>query len=465
MDPIVNIFGHFHPLLVHLPIGILLFAILLHGLSYKKRFSNFEIILPFTYLIGAIAALLSCLSGLALSTNGEYDEQILFYHQWLGITVAIVSIVGAYFTKKQKTTISKWVSIALLVLLFITGHYGGTLTHGEGFLTKDATAQIKVATKPVITNTQEAFLYADIIQPILEEKCYGCHSKIKQKGKLRLDTKECILKGGEDGIIIHNGTALNSPMYKRIILDPVDEKHMPPKGKPQITDQERILLEWWINSGGHFDKKVKELVQPANIAPVLIALEKNTIKPIVNEEVPLNEIKPANQNSINQLTKIGVTILKVANNSNYLTANFITVIKSNDTIANLIKTVSANMVWLKMPRMNFSNAVVAAIASCDSLTKLNIEHANITDDQLNQLQNLKRVHYLNLVGTRITLKGLLPLKNLNQLSELYLGETLISNKDSLLIQKTFPKAKIIFGNYRTQNLPSDTVVLKAPIKK
>jgi len=450
---------------VHLPIGILLFAILLHGLSYIKRFSNFEIILPFTYLIGAIAAILSCLSGLALSTNGEYDEQILLYHQWLGITVAIVSMVGAYFTKKQKTTISKWVSISLLVLLFITGHYGGTLTHGEGFLTKDATAQIKVATKPVITNTQEAFLYADIIQPILEEKCYGCHSKIKQKGKLRLDTKEWILKGGEDGIIIHNGTALNSPMYKRIILDPVDEKHMPPKGKPQITEQERILLEWWINSGGHFDKKVKELLQPANIAPVLIALEKNTIKPIVNEEVPLNEIKPANQNSINQLTKIGVTILKVANNSNYLTANFITVINSNDTIANLIKTVSANMVWLKMPRMNFSNALVAAIASCDSLTKLHIEHANITDDQLNQLQNLKRIHYLNLVGTKITLKGLLQLKNLNQLSELYLGETLISNKDSLLIQKTFPKAKIIFGNYRTQNLPSDTVVLKAPIKK
>ena len=465
MDPIINIFGHFHPLLVHLPIGILLFAILIHGLSYKKRFSNFDSILPFTYLIGAIAAILSCLSGLALSTNGEYDEQILFYHQWLGITVAIISMVGAYFTKKQKTTITKWISITLLLLILITGHYGGTLTHGEGFLTKSNTTQIKVATKPIITNTQEAFLYADMIQPVLEEKCYGCHSKIKQKGKLRLDTKEWILKGGEDGIVIHNGTAVNSPLYKRIILDPVDEKHMPPKGKPQITEQERILIEWWINSGGYFDKKIKELVQPANIVPILLSLEKNSSKPLVNDEVPLNEIKPANQNSINQLTKIGVTILKVANTSNYLTANFITVVNSNDTIANLIKSVSANMVWLKMPRMNFTNSVVAAIASCDSLTKLNIEHANITDNQLNQFQNLTRIRYLNLVGTKITLQGLLQLKNLNQLSELYLGETPISNKDSLLIQKAFPKAKIIFGNYRTQNLPSDTVVLKAPLKK
>ena len=465
MDRIINIFGHFHPLLVHLPIGILLFAILIHGLSYLKRFSNFEIILPFTYLIGAIAAVLSCVSGWVLSNNGEYDEQILFYHQWLGISVASISIIGVYFTKKKKTKQLKWVSITLMALLFITGHYGGTLTHGEGYLTKDATTQIKAATKPVISNTQEAFLYADIIQPILEEKCYGCHSKIKQKGKLRLDTKEWILKGGEDGMIVHNGAALNSPLYKRIVVDPVDEKHMPPKGKPQITDQERILIEWWINSGGHFDKKIKELIQPSNIAPILMALEKNTLQPIVNEEVPLNEIKPANQNSLNQLTKIGVTILKVANNSNYLTANFITVPISNDTIANLIKSISANMVWLKMPGMRLTNSVVDAIALCDSLTRLNMEHASITNDQLSKFKNLKRIHYLNLVGTKITLNGLLELKNYTKLNELYLGETDISNKDSLLIQKTFPKSKIIFGNYRTQNLPSDTIVLKAPIKK
>lgn len=465
MDSIVNIFGHFHPLLVHLPIGILLFAILIHGLSCFKRYSNFEIILPITYLIGAMAAVLSCLSGWVLSNNGEYDEQILFYHQWLGISVVTISIIGVYFTKKKKTKQLKWVSIILMALLFITGHYGGTLTHGEGYLTKDATSQIKVAAKPVITNTQEAFLYADIIQPILEEKCYGCHSKIKQKGKLRLDTKEWILKGGEDGTIIHNGSALNSPLYKRIVLDPVDEKHMPPKGKPQITEQERILLEWWINSGGYFDKKVKDLLQPASIAPILLNLEKNTSKPLVNEEVPVNEIKPANQSSLNQLTKMGVTILKVANNSNYLTANFITVNNSNDTIANLIKTVSANIVWLKMPKMHFTNSVLDAIALCDSLTKLNIEHASITDDQLSKFKNLKRIHYLNLVGTKISLHGLLELKNCTKLNELYLGETIISNKDSLVIQKAFPIAKIIFGNYRTQNLPSDTVLLKAPLKK
>jgi len=73
LERIINLFGHFHPLLVHLPIGILLFSILIHGLSYKERFASFVIIIPFTYLIGALAAILSCLSGLALSSQGEYD--------------------------------------------------------------------------------------------------------------------------------------------------------------------------------------------------------------------------------------------------------------------------------------------------------------------------------------------------------------------------------------------------------
>ena len=465
MDSLINFLGHFHPLLVHLPIGILLFAILIHWLSKKEKYVSFENIVPFTYLIGALSAIFTCISGLALSTSGEYDEKILFYHQWLGILVALLSITGIYFTKKKKEKFLQWVSITLLIVITLTGHFGGTLTHGEGYLTKGGVAKKIVKTKPTITNAQEALLYSDIIQPILEEKCYGCHSQIKQKGKLRLDGKEWIVKGGEDGIIIHNGNALKSELYKKIILDPIDEKHMPPKGKPQITEKERVLIEWWINTGGYFDQKVKELAQPATLIPILASLQNNFSKSSIIEDVPTKDVKLANQNSLNGLTKLGLTILKVANNSNYLTANFFNVIKTNDTIDNLLKTVSANIVWLKMPGMNFTSSLAGSISFCDSLTKLSIEHSSITDIQLKEFQNLNRLHYLNLVGTKITLKGLLQLKGLYNLNELYLGQTSITNKDSLLIQKTFPKAKIIFGNYHTEFLPSDTVILKAPFKK
>ena len=45
--------GHFHPLLVHLPIGILLMGILLLWLSYNEKFREFQRAVPVVLLCGA----------------------------------------------------------------------------------------------------------------------------------------------------------------------------------------------------------------------------------------------------------------------------------------------------------------------------------------------------------------------------------------------------------------------------
>jgi uncharacterized membrane protein len=326
LETIINFIGHFHPVLVHLPIGILLFAILMQLISKWEKFNQLTNALPLAYLLGAISAMFSCFTGLALANNGDYDADLIFKHQWLGISVAVISLTGYYLIKKNKTVYSKWLSYFLLLLIILTGHLGGTLTHGTGYLTtgvsKEEGGLIKYD-KPIITNAQEALVYKDIIQPILKDKCYGCHSAIKQKGKLRLDEKEWILKGGEDGIIIHAGEAMSSTIYKNILLDPVDEQHMPPKGKPQITDQERMLLEWWINTGASFEKKVKELPQTNSIPNILLALQNNDVNKVEVLSIPEKEVAPADEKAINALKNKGVTIVNVALNSNYLNANLL----------------------------------------------------------------------------------------------------------------------------------------------
>ena len=50
--------------------------------------------------------------------------------------------------------------------------------------------------------------FARQIQPILREACLDCHGPEKQKGKLRLDTREALLKGGVDGLVVEPGGAL-----------------------------------------------------------------------------------------------------------------------------------------------------------------------------------------------------------------------------------------------------------------
>lgn len=73
--------------------------------------------------------------------------------------------------------------------------------------------------------------YAADIQPILKGTCFGCHGPERQRGGLRLDSLEAVLKGGEDGKVIVPGKSEKSDLVIAVArLDP--EKAMPPTRGP-----------------------------------------------------------------------------------------------------------------------------------------------------------------------------------------------------------------------------------------
>ena len=98
-------------------------------------------------------------------------------------------------------------------------------------------------------STQKDVTYTKDIKPMLEQSCFKCHGPEKQKGKLRLDSLDAVLKGGEDGKILKPGDSANSDMVHAIArLD--DDSAMPPadKGKPLSKDQVG-LVRAWIDQG------------------------------------------------------------------------------------------------------------------------------------------------------------------------------------------------------------------------
>src|SRR5215472_7903632 len=259
-------FGHFHVVLVHLPIGILLLACVFQWLERKPRFSSLHTAINIAFIIGMISAILSAVTGYLLSYSGDYDEQLLIEHQWLGISTAIVSVAMYYLYMKPASVMMQYTTnILLIFLIIITGHLGGSLTHGSGYLTSSWKSPDTIVQRKPIPNVQEALVYSDIIQPLLQEKCYGCHGKNKQKGRLRMDDSLRLMKGGKDGVVIIPGNAEKSEMIKRLSLPREDDDHMPPKEKPQLTQQEIALIHWWIAAGAPFDKKAKELDQTDSI--------------------------------------------------------------------------------------------------------------------------------------------------------------------------------------------------------
>ena len=460
-------FGHFHVVLVHLPIGILLLACVFQWLERRPKFSSLHAATNIALLIGMICAILSALTGYLLSFSGDYDEGLVITHQWFGISVAAVSIAMFYYHSKAasfKTQVS--ISILLFVLIIITGHLGGSLTHGSDYLTKSwSLTSDTVAQRKPIPNVQEAMVYPDIIQPILQTKCYSCHGKNKQKGKLRMDDSLRLMKGGKDGPVIIPGNAEKSEMAKRLSLPREDDDHMPPKEKPQPTEQEIALIHWWIKSGASFDKKVKQLDQPEELKPALLALQNVQEKKIIVPDIPAKPVVKANDEAIKKLKDIGAVVDPVAQNTNYLSANFVTVTNPGDKEIQLLLPLKEQLIELKLSSASITDSALLVIAQFKNLMRLQLDHTKITDKGLANLRALENLRYLNLVGTTVTERGVMQLKDLKNLRSIYLYQTGVKKSEWKDLKKAFPKTLIDSGGYTVPFLPTDTIEVKPPKTK
>ena len=169
MQFLAEFLGHFHPVIVHLPIGILLIASLFYALASTKRYAALKPAVSFSFLIGMISAVLACVTGWLLSTTDDYDSAALTQHQWVGIATAIIGAICYAFERRNAKYLSV-VVVILVLMVSVTGHLGGTLTHGEGYLTAAFDNYPEESIKP-ISNVQDALIYEDVIQPILSTKC------------------------------------------------------------------------------------------------------------------------------------------------------------------------------------------------------------------------------------------------------------------------------------------------------
>ncbi|HNP21432.1 MAG TPA: hypothetical protein PKM63_10040 [Panacibacter sp.] len=464
---ITEFLGHFHPLIVHLPIGILLIGLLLQYLSRKEKYTAFKPAIPLVLLLGTISAFISCITGYLLSMTDDYDESLVSWHMWMGISVALVSFMLYAKEKNPEFAINKkLLALGLFVLVMITGHLGGSLTHGSDYVTKplknifSGDSDIAVSAIKPIPNVQEAAAYSDVIKPILETKCYSCHGANKQKGGLRMDDSLKLMKGGKDGNVIEAGDADASEMIKRLMLPVDNDDHMPPKEKSQPTEQQIALLHWWISNGAAFDKKVKQLPQDDKIKPSLLALQKAAVIKIESSFIPKTPVAEADQKVVAQLRESGVVILPVAQNSNYLMASFVTdTIIGKEDIA-LLQQIKDQLLWLKLSDTNLSDEQLAGVGQLANLTKLNIAGTNITDKGLTQLQSLQQLQYLNIVNTKISSAGLMQLTSLKKLESLYIYKTNTATTDYASLKTTFPKTTIDTGGYEVPTLATDTTLVK-----
>jgi Leucine-rich repeat (LRR) protein len=238
---------------------------------------------------------------------------------------------------------------------------------------------------------------------------------------------------------------------------------MPPKEKPQLNEKEIALLHWWINSGLSFDKKVKDLAQTEKIKPLLLSLQSIT----TNEEktkpqLPEASVEQADATAIKKITERGVVVLPVAQNSNYLMANFVTVHELKEEDIKLLLSIKKQLVWLKLGNQPVTDAMLATLAQCKSITRLDLNHTKITDKGFVHLQQLPNLQTLNLAGTAVTANGLVQLKSNKQLQTVYVYQSSVDKKTVAALNTALPKVTIDTGGYRVPTLISDTTIYTKP---
>ena len=93
--------------------------------------------------------------------------------------------------------------------------------------------------------------YVGEIHPILKANCISCHNKTTTKGDLNIETRELMLKGGENGPAIVPGHGAKSPLFTS--SGHLDDPAMPPKGNKvsavDLKPEELALLKLWIDQG------------------------------------------------------------------------------------------------------------------------------------------------------------------------------------------------------------------------
>jgi uncharacterized membrane protein/mono/diheme cytochrome c family protein len=447
------IIGKFHILLLHLPIGILFLALIMEWANYFNWQKIQQEVFTFAYGFGAASSIFACITGYVLSNGYDYATTDTDNHFWAGIVSAVITTF-LFIISIKGHDYQKWISLLVAISLAVTGHLGGSLTHGEGFLFPPIGGEEDVLLASFeVDNIEEAEIYTDIVSPILAAKCVSCHGPNKIKGKLRMDSQEGLRVGGKSRKDL---LGPESEIIARVELPISHDKHMPPKQKPQLSEKEIKLLEWWMDTGSAFEASVNSIEGYEEMVPIISDIieesgDENSNLANIPAYLPETEPDAPNENAINILRNKQIVVLPAGENSPFLDINFVNVAEISSEIWEQINLISRNIVRLKLSDLEVTSQQMASIANMNNLVTLYLDNTGIGDGDLSNLSSLGHLSYLNISGTEVSNNGLSNLDQLANLKQLYAFRTKIE-ADSLATG-----AQIIKGGFTLEILESDTI--------
>ena len=406
--------GRFHPLAVHLPIGLLVLVPLLEIAGvfrpHLRQAASFVLALAFA------GCLLSLTLGFLLAYGSGDTGTVVTRHMAGGIALTIgvlLCLLGRPWWSSGSVAYAypALLTCALLALVW-TADQGGSITHGSNYLTQYMPAGLKRWTGLGSKTPAANSFYAKHIDPILDANCVNCHGQAKSHGGLRMDSYDLLMKGGKDGPVIVAGQPEKSLLLERVTLSPDHKEFMPAEGKPPLRAEEIALIEAWIQQGASPTASTLTGISTREERPEL------PLQPVGDYSALLPEIRLMEKSQGAKLMPLsakpedGLVLYTVDASASF-----------GDAQLAQFQKFAPYIVEAELGRTTVTNASFDTLKQFTHLRALHLEGTRVTGDGLAKLAPLTQLTYLNLSGTQVTSAAVAPLSSMKNLRHVYLYNT------------------------------------------
>lgn len=493
-DLYINTLGNMHPLVLHLPIGIVFLTLVMEALGWIS-FGRYRPVTTVGLFFAIITGTLACVTGYVDMVADGYasikgDVWTIADpwgdHMWAGI--AFVGVLSLAFLSRVWNPEKGGQNPIYAILLFgaagvmgFGAHIGGEKVHGATGVEKivqeltgsgEAVADGEEVTDDapmVFKEPKNRLAYADVIVPILESRCLACHAEdTKKKGGLLMDSWGNLLAGGGSAPEIMTfvpGDVKMSYMVEVLHLDEDDDMFMPPPSKKRepMPDSERAIIKWWVGalakSDQLEDKTLAEMEAPAEIIEAAsklvspeelaaIAAEKEAVENAVAEaKKKEREALDSALGALKQDEQLKNAINYVSQDSSELEFTAVS-LRKNMTDEQFVKLVpvASSLSALRLGATSVSeDALIENLPQMKNLRQLNLSQTAVTDAALDAVAQLDKLEWLNLYDTAVTDAGIAKLKGLIKLEKLYLWNSKATPDGAAALKKELPNLEVIFG--------------------
>lgn len=438
--PWLLFFGKFHLLTIHFPIALLYLVPVMELAGRMERFPYLKASVEFVLVLAMLGSLFAASLGWALARSGGYSGRLVMQHMWGGLFTALACWVcwllrDRVVRGEGALPYFAVLAVAVAVVSF-TGYRGGQLTQGENHLTDSMPAALKKLLGVSSTKEGEGAsggggaaavnrtsFYGARVEPILAANCYSCHGADKQRGQLRLDSYNAIMRGGKHGLILKPGDAKASELFRRINLPQTDDDAMPPQGHRALTPDEIATIQAWIAAGAPeltAADKMQGAPKPVSDAPVEVALPDYDPNAAAKARAAhAADVTALEKKYPNALEYESRTSAELTLNASLLGDKF------GDADIAALKPVLDQITKADFSGTAITDQSAASIAAMKDLRMLRLAHTHISDSAVQRLQGMAQLQSINLLGTAVTPASLNAIASMPKLQHAYVAETKI----------------------------------------